>query len=524
MPTEPTPQPALEMRDIEMRFNAVPVLQDVNFVLEPGVVHAIVGHNGAGKSTLMKLALGIYRPTQGEVLIGGEKLDGDDTALARSLGLGMVFQEKSLVQTLNGLDNLFLNDERRTRARSIQRRAEMAEAEELCARVGISPSLMQRRVSGLSAVEQQMLEIAKALRLASRVLILDEPTAPLGHREIGQLFAVVRNVARNGVGVILITHHLAEVFEVSDKVTCLREGKVTLSCPAADTSVPGLIRAMLGDRGIVASGGPGRRSQPQARPDGPPALDVSALQVRGKLTDVTFRTVPGEIVGLVGLAGSGRTTLMRTLFGDIRRDGGQVLLAGEPYRPRHPADAIGRGVYLIPEDRAVHGLLLTKPIVENSSLSILRQLRSWLMLRMSRARQRTGELMSLLGIRAKGPEQLVSELSGGNQQKVVVSKVLATMPRLLLLDEPTFGVDVGAASDLAQYIRSEAASGMAVLWSSSDIPELLRVADRILVLADGVIRMSVEAGRPQFTESALVEAIQRSSYREGQPDAIGRLQ
>jgi ribose transport system ATP-binding protein len=516
MVTETTAPPALEMRNIEMRFNAVPVLQDVNFVLEPGVVHGIVGHNGAGKSTLMKLALGIYRPTQGEVLIGGEKLGSDNTALARSLGLGMVFQEKSLVQTLNGLDNLFLNDERRSRARSIQRRAEMAEAEELCDRIGISPSLMKRRVSELSAVQQQMLEIAKALRLASRVLILDEPTAPLGNREIGQLFTVVRNVARNGVGVILITHHLAEVFEVCDKVTCLREGKITLSCPSPDTDVPGLIKAMLGDREIVA-GGAARRSQPQVRADGPRALDVSGLRVRGKLTDVTFHTVPGEVVGLVGLAGSGRTTLMRALFGDIRRDGGQVLLAGNPYNPRHPADAIGRGVYLIPEDRAVHGLLLTKPIVDNASLSILRQLQTWLMLRMSRARQRTSELMSLLGVRAKGPGQVVSELSGGNQQKVVVSKVLATMPRLLLLDEPTFGVDVGAASDLAQYVRSEAASGMAVLWSSSDIPELLRVADRILVLADGVIRTSVEAGSLRFTEPALIENMQRSSHRAGQP-------
>jgi ABC-type sugar transport system ATPase subunit len=513
---------ALEMRDIDMRFNAVPVLQDVNFALEPGVVHAIVGHNGAGKSTLMKIALGLYRPTAGEVLIGGSRLTADSPAQARSLGLGMVFQERSLIPTLNGLDNLFLGDEQRSPVRSVRRRAEFAEAEELCARVGISPGIMKRRVSELSAVEQQMLEIAKALRLASTVLILDEPTAPLGHQEIGQLFTVVRNVARNGVGVILITHHLAEVFEVSDKVTCLREGRITLSCPAAQTSVSGLIRAMLGDREIVASG-PGRRNATSITRTGAPALDVTSLQVRGKLTDVSFETVPGEIVGLVGLAGSGRTTLMRTLSGDIRRDGGQVLLAGQPYNPRHPAGAISRGVYLIPEDRAIHGLLLTKPIVENSTLSILRQLRTGLLLRMSRARQRTSELMSLLGIRAKGPGQVVSELSGGNQQKVVVSKVLATMPKLLLLDEPTFGVDVGAAADLAQYIRSEAASGMAVLWASSDLSELIRVADRILVLADGEIRARIDAGSPEFTESALIEVMQRSSYRAGLPDTAGRL-
>lgn len=514
-----TPEFALEMRDIEMRFNGVPVLQDVNFALEPGVVHAIVGHNGAGKSTLMKIAEGVYRPTRGEVLIGGSMLGSADASAARSLGIGMVFQEKSLIPALTGLDNLFLNDERVTPLRSLRRRVETAEAHDLLDRLGISPSMLKRHVSELSVVEQQMLEIAKALRLASRVLILDEPTAPLGHREIGHLFKVVRNVARHGAGVVLITHHLAEVFEVSDKVTVLREGRVTLSCPASETDVPGLVRAMLGDREIAVNT-PGRRRAARVR-GSEPALDVRSLDIRGKLSDVSFQLFPKEIVGLVGLAGSGRSVLMRSLFGDIPRDGGQVLLFGKPYSPRHPADAIRKGVYLIPEDRAVHGLLLTKPIVENSALSILRRLATWGVLRMSRARRRTRELMSLLGVRAKGPDQIVTELSGGNQQKVVVAKVLATMPKLLLLDEPTFGVDVGAASDLAQYVRGEAASGMAVLWSSSDIQELVHVADRILVLADGTIRKSVDESSPDFTESALIEAMQRSSHRQALPDAAG---
>jgi ABC-type sugar transport system ATPase subunit len=513
---------ALEMRDIEMSFAAAPVLQDVSFTLEPGVVHAIVGHNGAGKSTLMKIALGLHRPDKGEVFIGGERLDTADPSAARSLGLGMVFQEKSLIPTLNGLDNLFLNDERVTMAHSLRRRAEAKEAAGLCARLGISPSLLKRRVSELSAVEQQLLEIAKALRLASTVLILDEPTAPLGHREIGQLFKVVRNVARQGTGVILITHHLSEVFEVSDKVTCLREGKITLSCRASETNVPGLVRAMLGGRELVLAA-PGR-TQPAHRPHSDKAaLDVRSLKVGTKLVDITFRTVPGEIVGLVGLAGSGRSTLLRALFGDIRRDGGDVFLFGKPYQPRHPSDGIRNGAYLIPEDRAIHGLLLTKQIAENASLSILRKLTSWGVLRMARGRRRTRDLMSLLGIRAKGPEQVVAELSGGNQQKVVVAKVLGTAPRLLLLDEPTYGVDVGAAADLAQYIRSEAASGMAVLWASSDIQELVGVADRILVLADGVIRASVDAGSPDFTESALIEAMQRSSHAREQPAVQGPL-
>jgi ABC-type sugar transport system ATPase subunit len=514
-----TPELALEMRDIEMHFSGVPVLKDVNFTLEPGIVHAIVGHNGAGKSTLVKIAQGVHRPTRGEVYVGGTRMGQADAAVARSLGIGMVFQEKSLIPTLTGLDNLFLNDERVTPVRSLRRGAEWEEVRDLLDRLGIPPSLLKRHVSELSVVEQQLLEIAKALRLATKVMILDEPTAPLGHQEIGRLFEVVRNVARHGVGVILITHHLGEVFEVSDKVTVLREGRVTLSCPASQTTVAGLVKAMLGDREIQVNQ-PGRR-QPQRR-SSEAALDVRSLQVRGKLSDVSFQLFPQEIVGLVGLAGSGRSTLMRTLFGDIRRTGGEVHLFGKPYRPRHPAGAIRNGVYLIPEDRAVHGLLLTKPIVENSSLSILRQLVSWGVLRMSRGRRKARELMSLLGIRARGPEQLVTELSGGNQQKVVVAKVLGTMPKLLLLDEPTYGVDVGAASDLAQYVRSEAASGMAVLWASSDVQELVRVADRILVLTDGIIRASLDAGSPGFTESSLIEAMQRSSRRQAQSGTAGQ--
>ncbi|SRR5579875_185442 len=507
----PTPGLALEMRSIDMHFGGVSVLRDVSFAVEPGVVHAIVGHNGAGKSTLMKIAQGVYRQSSGEVYIGGTLMESADARVARSLGLGMVFQEKSLIPTLTGLDNLFLNDERVTPLRSLRRGAQSREARELLDRLGISHSLLKRRVSELSAVERQLLEIAKALRLSRRVLILDEPTAPLGHQEIGRLFEVVRNVARQGVGVILITHHLGEVFEVSDTVTVLREGRVTLSCPAAETTVAGLVVAMLGDREIHVNE-PGR--QRQHIRGGDAAMDVRSLEVRGKLSDVSFQLFPGEIVGLVGLAGSGRSTLLRTLFGDIRRSGGEVLLAGRAYRPRHPADAIRNGVYLIPEDRAVHGLLLSKPIAENSSLSILRQLVSLGVLRMSRGRRRARELMALLGIRARGPDQVMTELSGGNQQKVVVAKVLATVPRLLLLDEPTYGVDVGAASDLATYVRSEAASGMAVLWASSDVEELVRVADRILVLADGMIRASVLAGSSEFTESALIEAMQRSSHRQ----------
>jgi ABC-type sugar transport system ATPase subunit len=504
---------ALELRGIGMSFSGVSVLDDVNFGLEPGVIHAIVGHNGAGKSTLMKIAQGVHRPTQGEVYIGGQLLDSADPLAARALGLAMVFQEKSLIPTLNGLDNLFLNAEKKNPAtRMIRRHEESQEAAELCRRLKISRSLLQRKVSELSAVQLQMLEIAKALRLARGALILDEPTAPLGNREIGLLFDIVRNIAAQGTGVILITHHLSEVFEVSDKVTVLREGKVTLSCPTSETNVRGLVKAMLQDKVVATPTYRGSAHEGQE-----PVLEVRSLRVGTKLSGVSFEVGAGEITGLAGLAGSGRTTLVRTLFGDIRRDGGDVAVHGKRFRPRHPSDAIRRGVYLVPEDRAVRGLILTKPIVENSSLSVLRRVASWGLLRMRVARSRTQHMMDVLGIRARGTDQVVAELSGGNQQKVVVSKVLQTEPRVLLLDEPTFGVDVGAASDLAGYLRGQADEGMAVLWASSDLRELTDVADRILVLADGVIRHSIERGSPYFTEPALIEAMQRRSDRASRP-------
>jgi ribose transport system ATP-binding protein len=511
--TEVAPELAVELRGIGMSFSSVPVLQGVDFALQPGVVHAIVGHNGAGKSTLMKIAQGVHRPTDGQVFIGGQELDSADPMLARALGLGMVFQEKSLIPTLNGLDNMFLNAEKKNAMTRVIRRGEEAhEAADLCRRLKISSSLLQRKVSELSAVELQMLEIAKALRLASKALILDEPTAPLGHREIGLLFEIVRNIADQGTGVILITHHLTEVFEVSDKVTVLREGQVTLSCPTRETSVRGLVKAMLEDKLVAV---PTFRAS--GHTDDDPVLDVRSLRVGSKLSDISLRVGAGEITGLAGLAGSGRTTLVRTLFGDIRPDAGDVTVHGKAYRPRHPSDAIRRGVYLVPEDRAIRGLILTKPLVENSSLSVLRKISTWGVLRTSVARRRTRAMMDVLGIRARSTSQVVSELSGGNQQKVVVSKVLQTEPRLLLLDEPTFGVDVGAASDLAEYIRKQADEGMAVLWASSDLRELTSIADRILVLADGVIRHSIDRSSPDFTESALIEAMQRRSDRGPHP-------
>jgi ribose transport system ATP-binding protein len=480
-----------------------------------GSIHAIVGHNGAGKSTLMKIALGAETPTEGEVHIGGRRLTYSRPAEARTLGLGMVMQERSLIETMTGLDNLFLNAERRTVFGCVDRRRERAESEGLIRRLGIKRSTLFLRVSDMGTIEQELLEIARALRLGTRVLVLDEPTAPLSRDESGKLFDVLRVIAAEGTGIVLITHHLTEVFAVSDWVTCLREGKVVLSCATTETDMTGLIAAMLGQRTV----GPTVHDQhthgwsaPAGRSEAAPALTVRNLRVGTGLADVSFDAFPGEILGVVGLAGSGRTTVLRALFGDLRPSDGELRLHGKPYRPGSPCDAIAEGVFLIPQDRGVHGLVLSKSIHENVILVMLRRLSNQLrFLKFAEGRKETRRMMETLDIRATGMHQQVSELSGGNQQKVVLAKALVLDARLLLLDEPTFGVDIAATREIITQVRSLADRGAAVLWVSSDLLEIASVCDRIAILRDGMVSATVTRNdRQAFSEHALTAAIQRS--------------
>jgi len=516
---------ALDMQNIGMRFVEDWVLRDVVFAVQRGSVHALVGHNGAGKSTLMKIALGAVVPTEGTVKIGGADLTYSQPAEARNLGLGMVFQERSLISTLSGLDNIFLNAETVNRYGLVRQGAEAAEAAALCDQLGISRSVLQRRVSEMSQLEQELVEIAKAMRLARSVLILDEPTAPLTEREIEILFGVIRNAASLGIGIVLITHHLLEAFAISDEITALREGHVTLSSRTADTDMDHLIEAMLGSRLIrieaavsaeqAAAGPPSERGTA-------PALSVENLQVGEKLhAGTSFDLYPGEILGVAGLAGSGRTTLLRTIFGDTRLTGGSMQLHAQPYAPRSPADAIGRNVFMIPEDRRAHGLVLTAPIVENTILPILDRVTRWGLLRIGQGRKLTTRLMTVLGVRSRGPDQIVGELSGGNQQKIVLAKALAADASLLLLDEPTYGVDIGAAADLISRVRETVRSGRAALWVTSDFRELLEVADRVLILAGGTVQRTIKRGEEGFDEPSLLRAVQRGLYTHAASEGQG---
>jgi len=510
---------ALEMAHVGKRFGQNWVLRNVNLKVRRGSIHAIVGHNGAGKSTLMKIALGAQKPTEGEVRIGGCPLTYSRPAEARTLGLGMVMQERSLIMTMTGIDNLFLNAERLNALGCVSLRRERAEIEGVVQQLGINPATLSMRVSDLRPLDQELIEIARALHLANRVLVLDEPTAPLGQDEVNKLFDVLRIVAARGTGVALITHHLGEVFDVSDEVTCLRDGNVVLSCPTRETGIADLTSVMLG-RG--ASPLPYlRRSNPHYEEPGMPsvservpALTVRHLRVGTTLCDVSFDTFAGEILGIVGLAGSGRSTLLRTLFGDVRSAGGELCLFGKSYRPEAPADAIARGVFLVPTDRA-QALLLSKSITENVILVILRRLLNrWRFLNVADARERVRQMMKTLEIRASGADQPVDELSGGNQQKVVLAKALTVGSRLLLLDEPTVGVDIASRHEIMTQVRNLADTGSAVLWVSSDLQEIIQVSDRIAILRDGIVYATINReGRRGFNEHSLSEAIQAGQSR-----------
>jgi ribose transport system ATP-binding protein len=521
MDASPQAANVLEMERIGKRFGQVWVLKNVNVSVRRGRIHAIVGHNGAGKSTLMKIALGAERPTVGEVRVAGRQLTYSRPAEARMLGLGMVMQERSLIRTLSGLDNLYLNSERKNAGGLINLRRQRAEIAGLLEELAIPRALLSTTTSDMSTIEQELIEIARALRLGSQVLVLDEPTAPLGRDEITRLFRVLRTIAGRGAGIVIITHHLAEVFAVSDMVTCLREGEVVLQSPTKDTNMAGLIAAMLGRRPWEGAHLPVHASkrvevaaQSPPRPKSDATLKVRNLRVGAKLTDVSFDAYPGEVLGVVGLAGSGRTTLLRTLFGDVRQAGGEILFHNKRFRPSSTQDAMAQGVFLIPEDRGIHGLMLAKSITENVAVVILRRLSGMLgLLRFSEARKQAHRMMKVLDVRATGADQTVSELSGGNQQKIVLAKALTLSPDLLLLDEPTFGVDIGATHEIIAKVRIMAEKGATVLWASSDLLEVTHVADRIIVLRDGVIGATIGAGEAdKFTEDALVAMMQRQQF------------
>jgi ribose transport system ATP-binding protein len=491
-----TPEFLLEARGISKAFPGVQALQDVSLTLRRGEVLAVVGENGAGKSTLMKILAGVYTPDAGEIHIDGKPVIIPDVERSQKLGIVLIHQELNLAENLDVAGNIFLGREPTVGGplRLIRRRI-ATDAEPVLRRIGLDVS-PRTRVSNLSIGQQQMVEIARALSLKSRVLIMDEPTSSLTQRETDRLYDVIRDLKRDGISVLYISHRLKEVEVIADRVTVLRDGRNAGALDKHQINHEAMVRLMVG-----------RELRQFFQRSRTAPADKPVLQVRGLRwaenqipIDLTLRA--GEIVGMAGLIGSGRTELAETLFGVRPMLAGAVDVAGEFTPIRGPRDAIGAGLYLVPEDRRSQGLVLAESVRNNISLPSLDRLRQFHLVARGRERDLAETQVVQLNIRTPTISQLVSLLSGGNQQKVVLGKWLGRNPRVLILDEPTRGVDVGAKSEIYAIMDRLAADGLAVLMISSDLEEILGMSDRVLVMHEG--RLAGELARGQMTEEAVM--------------------
>jgi ribose transport system ATP-binding protein len=467
----------LEMRGITKRFPGVVALDGVDFELEKGEVHVLLGENGAGKSTLIKMLSGAYQPDEGEILLNGEPVSISSATDAQERGISTIYQEFNLVPQLTVAENIFLGRQPR-RFGVVDRRKMQEEARKLLERmkVLVDPSAL---ISNLGVAQKQMVEIAKALSLNARILIMDEPTASLSGQEVERLFEIVRGLKEEEVGVIFISHHLEEVAEIGDRVTVLRDGKMVDRVPAS-TDHREFVRMMVGRS--IEDQFPRRQSEV-----GEVLLEVKNLSREGILEDVSFEVRAGEVVGMAGIVGAGRTELARAIFGADPIDSGEVWMRGERMRLGEPREAKDRSIGFVTEDRQGQGVVPPLSVAENLGLASLEQnVRAGLVDR-GEQRKRAGKMVEDLNIRTPGLEQEVRYLSGGNQQKVVIGKWLLAGSQVLIMDEPTRGIDVGAKVEIYELMNELTENGAGILMISSDLPEILGMSDRILVMSSGRI-------------------------------------
>ncbi len=500
------PSMILEARGITKTFPGVVALRNVSFAVAAGEVHAVIGENGAGKSTLMKVLSGVHPDYEGELLLDGKTVRFDGPREAQRAGIGIVHQELNLVRDLTAAENVFLGREPTTRWGLIDRRRMNREAAELFARLDIDVAPDQR-IGHLPVGQQQMVEIAKALSLNARVLILDEPTSALSDRETATLFSLIHRLREQGVGIVYISHRMEEVFQVSDRITVLRDGEWVGTVPTAQAARDELIRMMVG-RPLTSFFAEDERTTPDERV----ILSVENLSLaagvegrRTRMQNVSFEVRAGEILGLAGLLGSGRTEVLEALFGAYGdRTQGCIQIEGRPVVIRSPLDAIRHGMALVTEDRKASGLVLQLSLRENMSLPSLRRLTRWGMVDGARERRLVDEFIERLSIRTPSREQRVANLSGGTQQKVILGKWLAMTPRILLLDEPTRGIDVGAKAEIYHLLRELSLRRVAVVMASSELPELLELCHRILVMREG--RAAALFARENATQEKILHA------------------
>jgi ABC-type sugar transport system ATPase subunit len=507
---------AIAVAGLRKAYGGIQALAGVDLAVAAGTVHAVVGENGAGKSTLMKILAGAVDADEGETRIAGEVVRLASPADARALGVGIVYQELSLFPERSVLANLF-PDRQPTRFGLVDLDEMRRRAAPVLARLGLH-ARPDALVGTLDIAERQLVELCRVLIERPRVLILDEPNSALNERETRRLFAVLRELSADGITIIYVSHRLEEVFEIADRITVMRNGAIVTTVDRANATMARVVEAMVGS--APAELFPPRRSRvPQgSRASAPPSVVVTGLTVDDELRDVSFETRPGEIIGLAGLEGSGVATLLGVMFGTRRATSGSVAFADGRGAPSSPTAAARRGISLVPADRRNQGLMLHSSVETNLAqvrVGTLHSRRPWLDRRAMRAAAR--RQIEALRIRADGPATIVGRLSGGNQQKVVVGKWLEVSPTVFLLDDPTRGVDVGAKREIYRLVRDLADSGRTVLFRSTELPEIVGLADRILVFYRG--RLVAEANGGEIDDHGLLHAI--NTGRPPGPEAVG---
>ncbi|UKA56343.1 sugar ABC transporter ATP-binding protein [Arthrobacter sp. FW305-BF8] len=491
-----TAAPVLELRDIHKSFGAVKALRGANLSLHKGQVTALVGENGAGKSTMVKTLAGLHQQDRGQVFLDGEEVSFRDPLHSREAGIAVIYQEPTMFPDLTVAENIFMGRQPVRSLRRIDRKAMRQQALELFRQLGVKID-PDRAAQGLSIADQQVVEIAKAISLNARVLIMDEPTAALSGVEVDRLFAVTRTLQERGAAVLFISHRFEEVFALADWITVMRDGAHVATSPAAALTVDEVIRQMVGRD--VASLFP-----KQETVIGEIALDVRGLSRKGVFSDISFTVRSGEIVGLSGLVGAGRSEVARAIFGIDKYDSGSIQVRSQTLRPLSPRDSMAAGVGFVPEDRRKQGLVMELNVSRNLTLTLRKKLSRFGLLTNQAEAQSTKEWAKKLQIKAGAPTSPISTLSGGNQQKVVLGKWLATGPKVLIIDEPTRGIDVGTKSEVHRLISELAGTGLAVLMISSELPEILGMSDRVLVMHEG--RITAELSRSEATEETVMTA------------------
>ena len=475
----------IRLEGVSKSFGGVRVLRDVDFDVRPGEVHALLGENGAGKSTLIKIIAGTHAPDGGVIRLGDEELKAITPRAATRAGIATVYQELLLFPDLTVAENVFLGHAPRTGHGTLDWGRMRREARELLDSLDSHDLDVDVNVGALSVANRQRIEIAKALSQDARVLIMDEPTAALADADVKRLMAVIKRLRERGVGIVYVSHKLPEIFELADRVTVLRDGALIGTRPVSEVDEAALVAMMVG-REVD-------RLFPKPHPKiGETVLKVSNLSFGDRVRDISFELRRGEILGVAGLVGSGRTELALTIFGITPATSGTIEIGGGPVAISSPGQACRLGIAYVPEDRGHQGLVRPMSIGQNISMASLGNVASGIFIRFAAETRRAVASIGQLGIRARGPDQVVGQLSGGNQQKVVLGKWLETSPRILIMDEPTRGIDVGAKAEIHALMGRLAEQGLAILMISSELPEVLGMSDRVLVMHGGRLVSTID--------------------------------